>query len=961
MINKTTALTVFIFLFLTMFLGPGAFCLKAEIDIQVVEPEKQEVIPGDTSTISLRLINNTEESLTLQEELALPKGINNITPFSQLTLGPKEKMVVLVNLHISRNTEAGIYSLNYIIKDEEIEAEKEISLNVLARPKMELSLRQIPSNVLDGQDYFVEFVLQNTGNTKLRNKLNVSDNLEYSIDLETEDSILYPGETETVIVAVNTEEDINQRLTHRLRLGVEGITEDGEVITESTSASVKVFPRVTGDPDPYHRLPVTLEANFSHRKDLGVQFELAAKGPVDVEGEEWMDIFIRPPGLEITGDQFPKNSPEYRFSNWYDDRRIDLGDHRFSLSYLTESRFPGRGLSIREEIGNFELGAYYRFNRNFKFEGFGGAVKADYYPDGQELDWLIKDTKLWVGFLNLEKEDEREQMLTLGGEFTAEERHDFELEYAKGLGKFTGQAFSVDADGNHESLNYRASYLRADPDFPGEKTDRESYSVNLGYDFVPEFSLSGSYGHRRDNLDLDPDKEADGRDSISVKGSFSHEDTRFDLSRSQTLRKDRRDNPEFDEKEVAWESVLRQSFADIDLRTSYRRTWFDNLLEGTEKVYDRFRVRVKYTPSSCHSYRADYSLSLNEDETRHWGSLSYDFEVREDIDLSLDYSRWYEEKNNEEEESIRDRFTASVRKVLPEQKVELSFRGRYTRREDKDGEFSVRTEYSQDITFGHPVGKRPVGKLTGRIYDAEDPAQPGLEDVIVRVDGMTAVTDEDGYYSFPDLEPGNYHLQFDRNTLELGHIVDENMPLSFTIEAEEEKEIDLGVLKGASISGQALVYKPRGVNNNLNNNNNLQGETGDNNSIILNQGVEMEPDYGLGGLLLVLRNEENSNTEVEYTDSQGEFSFKGLRPGSWELVLNDNGSLPEHHELEEDTFTFEIEPGEEIDDIEIRVFPKERELEFIDEGEILDLNNNEELETEKEEGTDPQESLECGE
>ena len=78
-----------------------------------------------------------------------------------------------------------------------------------------------------------------------------------------------------------------------------------------------------------------------------------------------------------------------------------------------------------------------------------------------------------------------------------------------------------------------------------------------------------------------------------------------------------------------------------------------------------------------------------------------------------------------------------------------------------------------------------------------------------------------------------------------------------------------------------------------------------------------------------------SETLRRLTDRRGRFIFEDVRPGKWTLKVYEAG-LPEYHYLEQNTFTFELKPGGK-EEVLVRVLPKVRRIEIIEEGEILEV------------------------
>jgi len=153
----------------------------------------------------------------------------------------------------------------------------------------------------------------------------------------------------------------------------------------------------------------------------------------------------------------------------------------------------------------------------------------------------------------------------------------------------------------------------------------------------------------------------------------------------------------------------------------------------------------------------------------------------------------------------------------------------------------------------------------------------------------------------------------------------------------KEIEVKLGVVRSASLSGKIVVYG-------LLNNDNFTNEDANNGQCYVigdgNKGngnsnhsdeEELIELYGLANILVELTN--GSETQRCITDRNGHFRFEDLCPNKWILKVFDH-NLPSHHYLKEDTFEFELKPGDKKEML-IEVLPKKRTIRIIEQGEII--------------------------
>jgi len=99
------------------------------------------------------------------------------------------------------------------------------------------------------------------------------------------------------------------------------------------------------------------------------------------------------------------------------------------------------------------------------------------------------------------------------------------------------------------------------------------------------------------------------------------------------------------------------------------------------------------------------------------------------------------------------------------------------------------------------------------------------------------------------------------------------------------------------------------------------------------EGIEkddLRKPRGLANTLVEITKKEEVLRQL--TDEKGGFSFEDIRPGKWKLKVYDY-DLPVHHYLEKEEFQVELKPGEEKE-VSVRVLPRLRPIQIIDEGEI---------------------------
>ena len=334
----------------------------------------------------------------------------------------------------------------------------------------------------------------------------------------------------------------------------------------------------------------------------------------------------------------------------------------------------------------------------------------------------------------------------------------------------------------------------------------------------------------------------------------------------------------------------------------------DRLLDKKSDL-ERYNISVYWRPSAWQYYSAYFWAGqqsfIGSPERTTTVGLSASYKLTSKLLFDINFQK---------SDFDRDQWIGSLNYTLPNNHV-ISLRGRHLD-SDLEDKTSVMLVYA--IPFGIPASrKKNIGFLRGRVYDAEDPQRRGIPNVIVNVNGVTAVTDKKGYFHFPSLKPGSYHLWVEERNIGLNRVTTLKTPLKVRIEGGEESRVDLGVTRSATLMGKVVVFRPVDKRYIF-----IEGKEEGKREVV--------EDYGLSNLLLQLEN--GQETIRRYTDRKGRFSFEQLRPGRWFLKVY-NGNLPKFHYPEQETSKLELKPGAK-EEVLIRILPRLRPLLLIEEGEI---------------------------
>jgi hypothetical protein len=333
----------------------------------------------------------------------------------------------------------------------------------------------------------------------------------------------------------------------------------------------------------------------------------------------------------------------------------------------------------------------------------------------------------------------------------------------------------------------------------------------------------------------------------------------------------------------------------------------DKLTGSQNEPIERYTVLASFSPGQGQTYSLfaqtghdRYSPTFQRTNT---AGVSASWRINNTLNFFVNYQMNNINLDNKREQ--HNLFSTLVY-TLPNNHF-LSFKYRWLEFKDtKAQENAFFVAYS--IPLGIPVSKKKgLGVLKGRIYDGEKTDGSPIANVILTANGVTAVTDKKGEFIFPGLKPGTYSLRLEQNTIGLQRVTSEKFPLVVEIKEEKTNYIDVAVVNSCNVSGEVVVSGAR----------------------------ENEKDGSkkikrLGDVLVEIRTDK----EVlrEQTDNSGKFSFKGIRPGTWNLKFYPN-NLPVNHSFDKEEFQLDLKPGEEKV-VAGNVAPRSKQIQMIDEGEI---------------------------
>lgn len=905
------------------------------IEVRPAGKELVETEPRRIVTTAFRVTNSTDEKREFTSEMKLPKGWELITKDFPFELKPNVSDTKLVSFFVPQATLAGKYEITYVVKDRKYPSVRDFhTLYVVVLPviNLEVKLLDTPGSVIAGQDYQLSFVIVNQSNTgnALRVKIDSSDNIPFAVDADT--FRLAPGESKKVNVTVKTDTEITEVLKHRLQLTVEAVEDSKTKAKAKSTSSVEILPRVSGVEDDFHRIPAELTFTYVSQKNeerqSGLQTELRGEGTLDEEGKKHVKFRFKGPDIQektVFGQH-----DEYTLSYWTEDHELHFGDRSYSLSSLTENYLYGRGLEGKLNVNDdFSLGAYHMKTR---WRQPATEETAAY------MDYLINDKyKVGLNYLRKNEDGKVSNITSVEGELKLSKNTQLDLEYSLGPGGTQkDNAYLARLYGRNNWLSYYLKMTRAGPDYPGYYSDTDYISGGLTVPIDKRLRLNASFRRQKNNLDLDPSFYSAPLEKYYQFGLDykMKTNTTFSFDWLTQTRQDQLDNPAFDYQDNTFRFGIGQSFKKLTFRASAELGETENKLDGTTSNLQRYTASASFRPTKRQSYSGYLNYNKNSDftgEDRRSTTIGlnarYKIAKRTSLSLALQTNNYQSRV-----QTGRDNLELRLSHTFANNN-RLSVLARQIKYKNSTSEDDTAVMIQFTIPFGLPVArKKSIGSVKGYVYDEE--TQNPIHNAVLRLNGLTAVTNKAGNFTFPSVSRGISYLSVDTASIGMNRIPSQKTPIQLAVQGGEKIPVIIPVTRSAQLSGKVMVYSyEKNVNGTTvskepSGTNEPRYVTGKNGGYEANKLVE---GIGLRNTIVELRN--SSEVRRAITDNKGCFGFEEIRPGKWTLkIYSDN--LPEYHFFEKDTLELELKPGQRRE-ISAKVLPKKRRIQIIAEPQTI--------------------------
>jgi hypothetical protein len=188
---------------------------------------------------------------------------------------------------------------------------------------------------------------------------------------------------------------------------------------------------------------------------------------------------------------------------------------------------------------------------------------------------------------------------------------------------------------------------------------------------------------------------------------------------------------------------------------------------------------------------------------------------------------------------------------------------------------------SYTMSFHVPIFRRAnVAAVLGRVYDSESGA--GVADVVLSLDGLTAVTDSRGEFEFPAVTAGQYEISMERGAVAVTHVPIDDLPLAVSVSDQAARRVSIALVRSVAISVSVSLPATAPAS--------LDGAA-----------------RGVQNVLVTLSSGKRVYRRL--TDEHGRVRLSGLAPGKW-LVALDRASMPPGYTVADTELALDARPGE---------------------------------------------------
>lgn len=771
-------LNCLIYLFILPEAGPAA-AAPPGVELKLVSPEEIMLEPGRPLTLSLLVINHSRTAFTFSEKLELPPDWQVIIPASSFRLAPYDQQVRLVSLFIPPNSPAGSYRIGYSLASREQQSDSlhtAVKIRVAPVNAVDSLCEEQPQVVAAGEDYTVKLRYINKGNTPVTLCFAEKNTPVYPVKFFPAEMTLSPGASQVLTVHIKTRPDGREAAAIRHVLHISAVDKETLLPLANNTFVTDVFPVIAGNHDRYHRVPgrfriITggLQQGGDDPGTPGLQLEFSGAGSIDEQGKNQVYLSFLTPNL--LGGNFHESPPNFELEFNNNLLNLSAGGRTMALSTLTKRWYGYDNIRLQINLnrhslgvinpGRNEQGIYYGYQFNERLR-----MQANYLSrppaGGGPGNGLYS---LQAEFRPLYHGHPRASSV-------------FNLEYALDQKlQPSSAAYRLSWQGYGKDFRYSLGKTMASSTFSGTYNDLESANGMFSFSLCNTLQGSFFYNKYRNNLNLDPSKPV-ARDEETYLTNFAFRFTPQTTVLFSVRTRQKRDlllPAQYDYRDSLTKFGWQQQFSHWRLQAfAGAGFYYDRLAAGKGAAssggvdYKTYALSGTYTPNLRQTYlffinTGDQNYARISESRSAAGfkaslRLPNNLRLLEDFTLNLEY-----QKRNllDPISSGNDYFSLNLAGTY--NRLSLTLKASHLVMKHY-----TLTRLAFFTTYMFPyniptVRRKETGAIEGQIFDGSTPAAVPLPNVIVRTNGISVVTNEEGRFVFSSLTPGIYSISIDQS------------------------------------------------------------------------------------------------------------------------------------------------------------------------------------------------------
>lgn len=867
--------------------------------IKLLNLPDHELEPGVSGTYTVSIENHKDTTASLLIKSTIPGGWSEIMKYNSMHLEPGAKSFKINSFYIPETAETGTYTLyvDIFMKPGDLMIYRDsFQVQVKAKYHIALSLLQDKSTLFAGDTLSFGFMLHNKSNLLVNTKVAILNGpkTEYRYYELIPDSFIVDR------ILINTPKDIDSQLRKNVLITAE--ISGNRDSRKEVSFVYEIFPTEQKEFDVYERYPIKISALLASNNDRSKQeystlFDVSGNSWISQEKKRFLNFQFK--GPDRRGDPILGTNDAYylRFSS--PNHSILIGDYGYSLTKLTENGRLGRGIAYTYSSKKNETGAYVTFPRFYPKIRMLAAAHTHYKL---KENLIVSSAFLFKQF----SEGSPAGIVSVGADFISGKYGSYESEIAVGMrDNQVKTAIQSRAKYQYKSIRLNFGLTYADPDFYGYYSDTRNLTGGFTMNLSRKIQFGINYLSNSSNLALDTlYANAPNTSNAIASLNFKIIDAlSINLDASYRQQSDKMEVPSFNFDEQIANIGINSRFKRIDLSFSGGYGQILNHMTSTEgEILNSARANANFRWNLSQKLSLDAFLIYMQNKrllVQGMNDLYYGGGFRYNgkrTNLSVKY-----QSNYQIEEFFQDRslLNSSINiRISPNH--EIAGVAQYNLVKNSFQEKTIRFYIKYTYVFQAPIRKKKnIGSLEGRIINK---GIKSVGEMMLSFGGNIAISDKDGYFSFPAIPAGENYLLVNDSKSGLHAIAETPGPYKIAILPGTKNYIEISYTLSASVFGKIVIEEDTQIDGK--------------NFISSNQKLE-------NVIIEVKKGEEIFRV---ISNSKGEFEFNDLRPGEWDLKVYKNG-IPSGFELVNDEFSLNLLAGESRN-LEIKIKKTARKVKF---------------------------------